>query len=65
VYNNYSDIKDISNFRKNNLPLHHPMWKKEATSYYFCFVKLPWPKDHGQKLLSGSTIANEGIAGAS
>jgi len=37
------------------------MWKKEATSYYFFFVKLPWPKDHGQKLLSGSTIANEGM----
>jgi len=50
VYNNYSDIKDISNLRKNNSPLHHPMWKKEATSYYFFFIKLPWPKDHGQKL---------------
>jgi len=48
-------------FRKNNSPLHPPMWKKEATSYYFFFIKLPWPKDHGQKLLASSTIANEGM----
>jgi len=41
-------------FGKNNLPLHHPMWKKEATSYYFFFIKLPWPKDHGQKLFKGN-----------
>jgi len=65
VYNNYSDTKNISHLRKNNSPLHHPMWKKEATSYYFFFIKLPWPKDHGQKLLSGNTIANEGMVAAS
>jgi len=35
------------------------MWKKEATSYYFFFIKLPWPKDHSQKLFNGKTIANE------
>jgi len=27
--------------------------------------QIPWPKDHGQKLLSGNTIANEGMASAS
>ena len=48
-------------FRKNNSPKYPPMWKKEATSYYFFFIKLPWPKDHGQKLLAGNTIANEGM----
>jgi len=59
VYNNYPDIKDTSNLQKNNSPLHHLMWKKEATSYYFFFIKLPWPKDHSQKLFRGNTIANE------
>ena len=50
VYNDYSDIKEIASLQKNNSPLRPSMWKKEATSYYFCFVKFPWSKDHGQKL---------------
>jgi len=63
VYNNYSDIKNISHLRKNNSPLHPPMWKKEATSYYFFFIKItmakrPRSRNYASEVQRSSMIAS-------
>ena len=50
VCNNYSNIKEIASLQKNNSPLPSSMWKKEATSYYYFFIKFPWPNGQGPEI---------------
>ena len=48
----YSNIKESAStsLQKNNPPLRLSTGKREATSYYFFFVKFPWPDGHGPEI---------------